>query len=149
MSISSLVRRRMFIVLLALGAALVIAAACNGDGDGDEAPTTGETPTDGETPAAGATAEIKMLVGTTFDRSELVIAADTDVTITAENTDGTHNFAIYDSQADAEAGEEPIAQTEIHGAPFTDSVTVNLPPGEHFYRCEVHPQVMTGTLIAQ
>ncbi len=137
------IRRPIFLALLVMGVALVVAAACNGDDDDG-----GETPVGGETPAAGgATAEIKMLPLNTFDRSELTIAADTDVTITADNTDGTHNFAVYTS--DPAGGGELIDQTEIHVAPFVDTVTVSLAAGEYFYRCEVHPTIMTGTLIAQ
>ncbi len=143
MFVSSIVRSRIFVAPLALGAALVVAAACNGDDDGG-----GETPVGGETPTVGgAAAEIKMLPGITFDTAELTIAADADVTVTADNTDGTHNFAVYTS--DPGEGGELIGETEIQTAPFVDTVTLNLPAGEYFFRCEVHPNIMTGTLIAQ
>ncbi len=141
MAVFTFIRRPIFVALLVMGVALIVAAAC-GDDDGGETPAAGETPT-----AGGATAEIKMLPETTFDRSELTIAADTDVTIAADNTDGTHNFAVYTS--DPAGGGELIDQTEIHVAPFVDTVTVSLAAGEYFYRCEVHPTIMTGTLIAQ
>jgi plastocyanin len=148
MAVFTLIRRPIFVSLLVLGAALLVTAACGGDDDGGETPAAGETPVGGETPAAGgATAEIKMLPLNTFDRSELTIAADTDVTITADNTDSTHNFAVYTS--DPAGGGELIDQTEIHVAPFVDTVTVSLAAGEYFFRCEVHPTIMTGTLIAQ
>ena len=143
MSILSFVRRPIFVALLVMGVALIVAAACGGDDDGG-----GETPVGGETPAAdGATAAIKMIPGIAFDKSELTIAADTDVTITADNTDDIHNFAVH--TADPGEGGELIAQTEICTAPCTDSVTVSLAAGEYFFRCEVHPTIMTGTLIAQ
>ena len=147
MFVSSILRSRIFVALLALGAVLVVAAACNGDDDGgaDETPSGGETPT-----AGGATAEIKMLPGITFDTAELTIAADADVTVTADNTDGTHNFAVYNSRDEAEdPAIEPIGQTVIETAPFVDTVTLNLAAGEYFFRCDVHPNIMTGTLIAQ
>ncbi len=138
MFVSSIVRSRIFPALLALGAVLVV-AACNGDDDDGGAD---------ETPAAGgATADIKMLPGITFDTAELTIAADADVTVTADNTDGTHNFAVYTS--DPDEGGELRGETEICGAPCVDSVTLNLAAGDYFFRCEVHPNIMTGTLIAQ
>ncbi len=149
MRILSLFRSRVSLAFIALGLALVLAAACNGDDGGGTTPAGGETPADGETPAGGET-EIQMLPGTTFDTGELTIAADADVTITADNTDGTHNFAVYNSRDEAEdPAIEPIGQTEIESAPFVDTVTLNLAAGEYFFRCEVHPNIMTGTLTAQ
>ncbi len=145
MSVLFLLRSRVSLAFLALGLALILAAACNGDDGGGTTPAGGETPADGETPAAnGDTAEIRMLPGTTFSTGELSIAAGVDVTITADNTDGTHNFAAYT----AEDG-ELIGKTEICNAPCVDSVTLNLAAGEYFFRCEVHPSIMTGTLIVQ
>lgn len=132
--------------LLVLGGALVVAVACNGDNGDSKAPAAGETPTSGED-----TAEIKMIPSIRFDKSELTIAADTNVTITVENADEgvQHNFAVYESEDDALSGEDPIAETEICTAPCVDTVTLSLGAGEYFFRCEVHPSQMTGTLIAK
>jgi plastocyanin len=156
-------RRRFLLLALGLGVALAVAAAC-GDGNGDGGtPSAAETPGAGETPAIvespeahedeseSATAEIQMLPVITFDRDELTIAADTSVTITADNTDGgiRHNFAIYSSRDAAESGEDSLAATEIHSGPFTDSATVNLTAGEYFFRCDVHPNQMAGTLTVE
>jgi len=144
MSVLFLLRTRVSLAFLALGLALVLAAACNGDDGG------GTTPAGGETPAAGgATAEIQMLPGTTFDTDELTIDAGVDVTITADNTSGFHSFAVYNSRDEAESDSDSIAETETCNAPCVESVSVNLAAGEYFFRCEVHPTNMTGTLIVQ
>ena len=142
MSVLFVLRSRVSLAFLALGLALILAAACNGDDGGGTTPAAGETPTGG-----GDTAEIQMLPGTTFDKGELTIAAGVDVTITADNTDGTHNFAAY--TGDPGEGGELIDETEICSAPCVNSVSVNLAAGEYFFRCEVHPGIMTGTLTVQ
>lgn len=149
MSIRSFLRSRVFVALLVLGAALAIAAACSSDDDGG-----GETPAGGgETPAAdgggggGATADIAMVPSIQFDKSELTIAADTDVAVTADNTDEgiQHNFSVY---ADDSASES-LGKTDICAGPCTNVVSLNLSAGEYFFRCDVHPAVMMGTLIVE
>ncbi len=157
MSFLLVLRSRVSLAFLALGLALILAVACNGDdGGGGETPVTGETPAADETPVAdeepeagGGPAEIQMLPGTAFDTDELIIGAGVDVKITADNTDGFHNFAVYISEDDALGGEDSIAETETCNAPCVDSVSVNLAAGEYFFRCEVHPIIMTGTLTVQ
>jgi plastocyanin len=158
MSILFFVRSRIFVAPLVLGVALLVAAACGGGGDGGETPAGGQTPAVEETPVAGetptgggATAEISMVPTIQFDTAQLTIPAGTEVTITVDNTDTgiSHNFAVYTSRDAAENGEEALAATEICNAPCTDTVTLNLSAGEYFFRCEVHPVQMTGTLVVE
>ena len=142
-------RERLLVALLALAAVVLLAAGCGNDSSGgDKTPAVGQTPAVGRTPA-GATAAIKMLPGTTFDTDELRIPASTAVEITADNTDGFHSFAVFESQDAAESGEDPIAETEACSAPCKKTVEVTLAAGEHFFRCAVHPTQMTGTLTAE
>ena len=146
MSVLIVLRSRVSLAFLALGLALVLAVACNGDdGGGGETPVADEEPEVG----GGDSAEIQMLPGSTFDTEELIIGADVDVKITADNTNGFHSFAVYNSRDEAESGSDSIAETETCSAPCVDSVSVNLAAGEYFFRCEVHPTSMTGTLIVQ
>ena len=143
MPILTPVRGRLFVALLALAAALLLAAGCSNDSGG------GKTPAAGQTPSGGATAEIKMVAGTAFDTDELTIPAGTAVEITADNSDGFHSFAVYESEAAAQDGEDPIAETETCSAPCKRTVEVNLSAGEHFFRCQVHTTAMTGTITAE
>jgi plastocyanin len=54
-----------------------------------------------------------------------------------------HNVAIY---LDESAG-EPIAVGELVGGPATASIEVPAQDaGSYFFRCDVHPAAMTGTL---
>ena len=152
MSVLCVLRSRVSLAFLALGLALSLAVACNGnDGGGGETPVASETPVADEEPEAGGggPAEIRMLPGSTFDTDELIIGADADVKITVDNTDGFHSFAVYNSEDDALGGEDSIAETETCKAPCVDSVSVNLAAGAYFFRCEVHPTTMTGTLTVQ
>ena len=143
MPILTPVRGRLFVALPALAVVLLLAAGCSNDSGG------GQTPAAGQTPSGGATAEIKALAGTTFDTDELTIPAGTAVEITADITDGFHSFAVYESEAAAQNGEDPIAETENCSAPCKRTVEVNLSAGEHFFRCQVHTTAMTGTITAE
>ncbi len=145
--------------LLAVGctiAALPLLVSCNGGDGGDRTPTAEETPALDETPAVsetpaqgGAAPDIKMIGVRSFDRSELTIAADAEVTIVAENTDGLHSFAVFAGEEYAPGLVEPLARTDACFSPCTVTVSVNLTPGEYVFRCQVHPEEMVGTLIAQ
>jgi len=154
MPILTPVRGRLFVALLALAAALLLAAGCSNDSGGDETPAAGQTPATGQTPAAGqtpsggATAKIKAIEGTKWDTAELRIAADTAVEITADITAGFHAFAVFGSEAAAQGGEAPVAEAEACSAPCQQKVTVTLAAGEHYFRCQIHNS-MDGTLIAE
>jgi plastocyanin len=143
-SILSPLRSPAFVALLAVAGVGLIAAACSSGGDG-------KTPAAGVTAAGdgGAAVKVQMVAGPAFSPRELDVAAGTDVEITAENTAGFHSFAVYESESAAEGGGEPIAQTEACNSPCSESVTVNLAAGEYFFRCEIHPSLMTGTITAQ
>ncbi len=145
--------------LLAVGstiAALPLLVSCNGGDGGDRTPTAEETPALDETPAVsetpargGAAPDIKMIGVKSFDRSELTIAADTEVTIVAENIDGLHSFAIFAGEEYAPGLVDPLARTEACFSPCTVTVSVNLSAGEYVFRCQVHPEEMVGILIAR
>lgn len=146
---------RIFLIpsLLVLALALV-AAACGGDDDDDATPTATGTPTPAATttpPPAASTFEIKMVPVISFDIDELTIPADTDVTIVADNTETAilHNLSIWESEEAALSGGDSIAITPICNGPCVEELTVNVSAGEYFFRCDVHPLTMAGTLIAE
>jgi hypothetical protein len=92
-----------------------------------------------------------MLPGPRFDRSEVAIPSNTYVRIIANNTDDgvAHNLALYKSRDDAESGAPALAKTRICSGPCKELLNLNLPPGTYFFRCDVHPSQVTGTLTAQ
>ena len=128
----------------------------DGATDGDDADgRDGVTPDDGAGPDGGnggdTTADVQMVTGRQFSPNQLTIAAGTDVTISTANTDPgiPHSFAIYNTQQDADGGSDPLAEVATCNGPCEDEVTVNLPGGQYFFRCEVHGSSMSGTLTAR
>ena len=101
--------------------------------------------------AAGpADATIAMVPSLKFEQTELAVAAGTQLTLAFDNRDTgiPHNWALYrdEGHSDPLAG----ANDNICTGPCSGQVTFGpLDPGTYFFRCDVHPQQMMGTLIAQ
>ncbi len=82
-----------------------------------------------------------------FDTSTIAVPAGAEVTVQFTNLDSVpHNFAVYEtSQAN-----EPIFVGEIiNEGTTTYTFTAPSQPGTYFFRCDVHPQTMTGDFIVQ
>jgi plastocyanin len=122
-----------------------------------EEPPAAASPAAGETPAAAPgdnVFDVAMIPTIQFDSDEISLPADTQVTVRADNQDTAilHNWALYESKeaAESEGPSAAIALTEICAAPCLDEVTFTAPPpGEYFFRCDVHPIQMVGTAIVE
>lgn len=81
-----------------------------------------------------------------FDKDTLNVPAGEAFVIEFDNQENVpHNVAIYAS----DAAEEPLFVGAVFSGPQAMEYEVDaLEPGEYFFRCDVHPQQMTGTLIA-
>lgn len=81
-----------------------------------------------------------------FDQAELTVPADRPFSLVFDNQEAVpHNVAIY---ADASAGQS-LFVGEIFPGPAERTYAVPaLGAGTYFYRCDVHPSQMTGTLVA-
>jgi plastocyanin len=104
--------------------------------------------TSGPQPGAGGPSVVIKAVPTLkFDRKTLEIPANVDVTIRFinEDTGVPHNFAAYKTKEAKEA----LAVGELCTAPCENTITVNVPPGKYFFRCDIHPVQMVGDLIAR
>jgi plastocyanin len=124
--------------------AVVVAGAVAAFAVGDVGPegALGE-----EEQAAGGPAQELALVarGIAFDRTELTVAAGSTVRLTLDNRDQgvPHNFALYTD----ESATESIFVGEIFPGVGVRTYTFRAPePGTYFFRCDVHPTQMTGTL---
>jgi cytochrome c oxidase subunit II len=84
-----------------------------------------------------------------FDKKTITVPAGTQITINFNNKDNNtpHNFSVY---TDASAGTAIFVGTIITGPSTTNyKFTSPAKPGNYFFRCDVHPTTMTGTLIVQ
>lgn len=111
----------------------------------EETPPTEEEPAGmptKEPPAAGGAVQIAAQ-DIAFDTDEISLPANQEVTIEFDNRDSiTHNVAIL-----TEEDGESLFAGEIFAGPDTMEYRFRSPdPGQYFFRCDVHPDIMTGTV---
>lgn len=122
-----------------------------GEADGGS-PTASAEPTGTGTPGELA---IKM-TDNKFDKTEITVGADTDVTIQLAN-DGAAIHNVHVAKAD---GTYPAAFCTVGGeTPCSDPARIaggakgvlnfNLPAGTYPFRCDYHPVEMKGTITVQ
>jgi uncharacterized cupredoxin-like copper-binding protein len=158
--------RRLLIALLAVFALLL--AAC-GDSDSDSSsdePETTEAADSGdemeedemEEEEGGSDAATEATVESmefNFAPNEISVAADTDVTVTLDNTGSIpHNWTVMaagvtlGSEADFDAADVAVATADVDGG-ASATVTVNLAAGEYQVICSIPGHFdagMRGTL---
>lgn len=85
---------------------------------------------------------------TAFDKSTITVPAGAMVTITFDNMDNVpHNFALYETSA---ATASIFVGEIINGSETIDyTFTAPATPGTYFFRCDVHPAIMTGDFIVE
>jgi len=83
-----------------------------------------------------------------FDRDTFTLLADANVEVRLSNEDDgvVHNFSLYESG--------DLAVTIYSGplvtGPAEAAYRFRSPsPGTYFFRCDVHPTTMTGTLVTR
>lgn len=85
----------------------------------------------------------------TFDKNTITVPAGARVTVNFNNRDSgvPHNFAVYES----EAAEKVIFRGQIVTGLAKTEYTFDAPavPGIYFFRCDIHPTLMTGQLIVE
>jgi plastocyanin len=81
-----------------------------------------------------------------FDTNKITVPAGAKVTLVFTNNDKVpHNVAFYETSAAAKS----IYVGEVFTGPKTVTYTFTAPstPGTYFFRCDVHPSVMTGDFV--
>ena len=84
-----------------------------------------------------------------FDPTTITASTGVEVTVTLDNRDAgvLHNVSFYNNpSASAE-----IYVGELYTGPSVDDYVFTAPstPGDYFFRCDVHPDTMTGAFIVQ
>ncbi|MDI6876560.1 MAG: fasciclin domain-containing protein [Methanomicrobiales archaeon] len=114
-------------------------------------PTTPmQTPAVEPTPPAGQNVTVDLVAeGIAFDQNTITVPAGANVTMNFENRDEgiPHNFAAYTTSA----ATEPIFVGEVITGVDSITYTFTAPeePGTYFFRCDVHPTTMTGSLVVE
>ena len=101
------------------------------------------------TPPTGGTSVPVTLTATNFvfDRSTITVPAGSTVVMTFTNNDANvpHNFALY---TDRTAATRIFAGDLVTGVKtITYTFTAPSTRGNYFFRCDVHPETMTGTFV--
>ena len=131
-----------FLVIAAAVVAL-LAAACGGGG-GEKGGQTASTP-------SAASEEVRVeIIGQNvlFDKDRIEVPAGSAVKVVFDNRDAgvQHNFVLYRT-SDAK---ELLAGTATEAGPVVQELKFKaLAPGKYFFRCDVHPTTMTGTLVVK
>ena len=82
-----------------------------------------------------------------FDTNQLSLPADEETTIHFVNEDSApHNFSIYETEA---ADKDLFVGRNIDGGSETDYEVPALEAGEYFFRCDLHPTSMTGSVTVE
>jgi plastocyanin len=127
---------------LILGLMVAVLTACSSTSYSTPAPDT-NTPAPPASGGQAVTVNISAM-NFRFDKSNITVPAGANVTMVFDNKEAVpHNVAIYTTSAATEV----IFKGEVITGPktITYSFTAPTTPGDYFFRCDVHPAVMTGT----
>ncbi len=137
-------RRYVIAVAVALAAAGLVVGCSSGGSK-----TATSTPSNGTQGGGGASTTVALTAKSLqYDKHSITLPANTQVTVTLNNQDAgvSHNFAVYKDKS---------ASTKIFGGdlvtgPATKDYSFSTPgPGSYYFRCDVHPDTMNGTLTVK
>ena len=108
------------------------------------------TTTTSTTTTGGAPVTISLIAkNISFNMSTITVSAGASVTINFNNQDSVpHNFSLFTNSS---ANPPALFQGQVVSGPGTATYTFTAPttPGTYFFRCDIHPTMMTGSFIVQ
>ena len=125
-------------VRIVIAASLAFVAVACGGGGGDQGGGGG---------GGGTTVQL-VAKDLSFDTDQITLTAGAQTTVEFDNQDEglPHNLAIYED----ESAETAIFQGDIVEGPSTTEYSFTAPDaGTYFFRCDVHPTQMTGTVVVE
>ena len=130
------------LITLLIGLGIAGLAACSSPGSSTNTSTsTSSTP---QNTTISLTAQ-----NTKFDKSTITVPAGSHVTINFSNMDAgiQHNFSLYTNSSATSV----IFTGQLKTGVTTTNYTFTAPatPGTYFFRCDIHPTLMTGSFIVQ
>jgi plastocyanin len=112
--------------------------------------TTSTTTTTTTTTATGQPVTINLTAqNIAFNMTTITVPAGASVTINFQNNDSVpHNFSLFTNSS---ATPPALFQGQVisGGGSTTYKFTAPSQPGTYFFRCDVHPTIMTGSFIVQ
>ena len=110
--------------------------------------TSSTVPATTSSPAGSTTKTITLTANNiTFDTSRITVPAGSTVMMTFINNDANipHNFALYTDRT--ATGRIFVGDFVTGVKTVTYTFTAPSAPGNYFFRCDVHPETMTGTFV--
>jgi len=137
-----------YALILTLLLAVATLAACQSTSYSTTTPNTtvppSPTPAPSPAPVGQAVTVNISALNYRFDKSDITVPAGAEVTMVFDNKEAVpHNVAIYTTPAATDI----IFRGDVITGPKTITYHFTAPttPGVYFFRCDVHPMVMTGT----
>jgi plastocyanin len=136
------------------GTVIVGGEGGGGGGGGGEQPSETASPTETSSPSeppdgGGGGESVATIVAANllFDPTSFTVPAGEPSVVTMDNQDGgvPHNIAIY---TDDTAAESLFIGELVTGPATIDYELPALDAGEYYFRCDVHPTTMVGTVTA-
>lgn len=100
--------------------------------------------------ATGGPATVNIVAqNLVFNLRTITVSAGVEVTVVLDNRDAgvPHNISFYTNRSASSA----IFKGALISGPTTSTEKFTSPssPGSYFFRCDVHPDTMTGTLTVE